>query len=53
MAFESLADAPLLWGVLYGLAGVGIWVGGLLFFDRVWQHYRGDDAPESANGDNV
>ena len=42
MVLESLADGPLLRGIVYGLLGVGIWIGGLLFFNWVWQHYRGD-----------
>lgn len=43
MALESFADVPLLRGVLFGLIGVGIWVGGLVFFNWVWQYYRDGD----------
>lgn len=43
MALEPLADVPLLRGVLFGLIGVGIWVAGLLFFNWVWNYFRGDD----------
>lgn len=52
MVLEPLADVPLLRGVVFGLIGVGIWVVGLLFFNWVWNHYRGDD-DESPSGDNV
>ena len=43
MALEPLADVPLLRGVLFGLIGVGIWVAGLLFFNWVWNYFRGED----------
>jgi putative copper export protein len=53
MAIESLASVPVLQGVLYGLIGVGIWVGGLLVFNWVWNHYRDGERAEPADGDNV
>lgn len=43
MALEPLADLPLLRGLAFGLIGVGVWVGGLVFFNWVWQYFREDD----------
>ena len=52
MALEPLGDVPLLRGIAFGLIGVGIWVGGLLFFNWVWRYFRRDDDGGSG-GDNV
>lgn len=53
MVLETLADLQLLQGVVYGLIGVGIWVGGLLFFNWLWHYFRDDDGSGSSTGDNV
>lgn len=52
MVLEPFAGVPLLRGVVFGLIGVGIWVAGLLFFNWMWNYYRGDDE-EPPSGDNV
>ena len=53
MVFEPLADVPVLRGVAYGLVGVGIWVGGLLFFNYLWHYFRDEEESEGATRDNV
>lgn len=50
MAIGQSVGPPLLRGLVYAVLGVGFWVGGLLFFNWLWNHFR-ENGDQS--GDNV
>jgi len=45
MVFDVFAEYPLARGLLFALAGVSFWVGGLLGVNWLWNRFR-NDAPE-------
>ena len=47
MVVETFVESPLFRGLLFAVLGVGFWVGGLVFFNWVWNYFRDD------SGDNV
>ncbi|WP_254838122.1 hypothetical protein [Natronomonas marina] len=42
MVFDAFGGFPIVRGLLFALAGVGFWVGGLLGVNWLWKHYRGE-----------
>lgn len=42
MVLDAFAEFPMARGLLFALAGVSFWVGGLLAANWLWKHLRGE-----------
>lgn len=42
MVLDVFAEYPMARGLVFAVAGVGFWVGGLLGVNWLWKHLRGD-----------
>ena len=42
MVLDSFANTLFMRGLVLTILGVGFWVGGLVFANYLWNHYRGE-----------